>query len=305
MNSLGSAKQRFTLPSSEIDPVFGKVFYQNVGSDIEVTFTILMPRISEGWKTGVALDASSSMKAVYGKLPRASENLVETEARKFLHYLADRLDADGKTTAIYWACSGIKQIEVIGNLQASQCDNLKIEGPIEEYFGSMTNLLPALRYFVETFIDATHGMYIFLTDGQIDDFLDVKQYCIDLARQITSGERNPIKCVLIGIGEKVKIRQLQELDDLDMITGFDLWDYHIAKDMRETTDIFAELVDESVMVAYVAAIYDDENNLIKQFTDGLPGRVSFSIPQSSSFFELEIAGQRIRQAVYVNGGQPK
>ena len=59
------------------------------------------------------------------------------------------------------------------------------------------------------------------------------------------------------------------------------------------------------MVAYVAAIYDDENNLIKQFTDGLPGRVSFSIPQSSSFFELEIAGQRIRQAVSVNGGQPK
>lgn len=94
MNDLNSA-ERVTLSSSEIAPVFGKVFYQNIGFDVEVTFTILMPRISEGWKTGVALDASSSMRAVYGKSSKLTENLVEMEARKFLYYLADRLDADG------------------------------------------------------------------------------------------------------------------------------------------------------------------------------------------------------------------
>lgn len=95
MNALNST-ERVTLSSSDIDPVFGKVFYQNVGSNIEVTFTILMPRISEGWKTGVALDASSSMRAAYGKSSKPTENLVEMEARKFLYYLADRLDAEVK-----------------------------------------------------------------------------------------------------------------------------------------------------------------------------------------------------------------
>ena len=243
MNALNST-ERVTLSSSDIDPVFGKVFYQNVGSDIEVTFTILMPRISEGWKTGVALDASSSMRAAYGKSSKPTENLVEMEARKFLYYLADRLDAEGQTTTIYWACSGSRELEVLGNIQVSQCDTLTIEGPLEADFGSMTNLLPALRYFVEGFPDAANGIYLFVTDGKIDDFWAVKEYCINLAKQIMTGKRNPIKCVLIGIGEKVNTRQLKDLDNLDAVTGFDLWDYHVAKDMRETTDIFAELVDE-------------------------------------------------------------
>ena len=51
------------------------------------------------------------------------------------------------------------------------------------------------------------------------------------------------------------------------------------------------------MVASTAAIYDDENTVVKQFTDGLPGRVSFLMRDSSLFFELEVAGQRIRQSL--------
>jgi hypothetical protein len=300
MNSANFSHKKHCLSTTEINPIFGKVTHQILGAEAEVTFTILMPRISEGVKTGVALDASSSMKGVYGKLPKSSENLVEIEARKFLYYLADRLDGDGETTAIYWACSGVEGVEVLGSFQAEQCAELPIEGPQEAFFGSMTNLLPALRYFVEKFSEASNGMYIFVTDGQIDDFWEVKQYCIDLAKGIISGERNPLKCVLIGIGEKVNSRQMQELDNLDEVTGFDLWDYHLAKDMRETTDIFAELVDESVIVAPVAAIYDDQHHLVTQFTDGLPGRVSFRLPKTASFFELEVAGQTIRQPLTIS-----
>jgi len=299
MNALHLTK-KVTLSSSEINPIFGKVFYKSVGSDVEVTFTLLMPRISEGWKTGVALDASQSMKFSYGKLSKPTENLVEIEARKFLYYLADHLDAEGQTTTIYWACSGGRELEVIGDIQASECSTLKIDGPVEADFGSMTNLLPALRYFVEGFPNARNGIYLFVTDGRINDFLEVKEYCINLANQIISGKRNPIKCVLIGVGEKVDTRQLQYLDNLDVVTGFDLWDYHVAKDMRETTDIFAELVDESVIVATTATIYDDQNTVIKQFTDGLPGRVTFLMRDSSSFFELEVAGQRIRQSLLIS-----
>jgi len=299
MNALHLTK-KVTLSSSEINPIFGKVFYQSVDADVKVTFTLLMPRISEGWKTGVALDASQSMKPVYGKLSKPTENLVEIEARKFLYYLADHLDAEGQTTTIYWACSGGRELEVIGDIQASECSTLKIDGPVEADFGSMTNLLPALRYFVEGFPNARNGIYLFVTDGRINDFLEVKEYCINLANQIISGKRNPIKCVLIGVGEKVDTRQLQYLDNLDVVTGFDLWDYHVAKDMRETTDIFAELVDESVIVATTATIYDDQNTVIKQFTDGLPGRVTFLMRDSSSFFELEVAGQRIRQSLLIS-----
>ncbi|MBR8831313.1 MAG: hypothetical protein N5P05_001497 [Chroococcopsis gigantea SAG 12.99] len=299
MNNISFVSKKISLPTTEINSIFGKVTYQIIGEEAEITFTILMPSISEGFKTGVALDASSSMKGFYGKLPRSQENIVETEARKFLYYLADRLDADGETTAIYWACSGVKQIEIIGSFQASQCADLTIEGPVEEFFGSMTNLLPALSYFVETFTLATNGLYIFVTDGQINDFLEVKKYCIDLAKDIAIGERNPLKCVLIGLGEKIDTKQMAELDNLDGVTGLDLWDYHVAKDMREITDIFAELVDESVMVAPVATIYDDRDRPLTRFTDGLPGRVTFRLPRTATYFELEVAQQRIRQPLSI------
>jgi hypothetical protein len=301
---MNSPTQKFSLPTAELHPVFGKITYRFLDADeVEITFTILMPRVSEGVKTGVALDASSSMKGLYGQLPRARENLVEKEAREFLYYLADRLDADGETAAIYWACSGVEGVEAIGSFPASRCADLRIEGPVEAFFGSMTNLLPALRYFVNRFASAREGLYIFVTDGQIDDFLEVKQYCIDLATAIVRGDRPPLKCVLIGVGEKVDTRQMRELDNLDRITGVDLWDYHVARDMREITDIFAELVDESVFVATAATIYDDRHHPVRQFTDGLPGRVSFRLPKTAAFFELEVAGQMIRQPLSFRGGE--
>ncbi len=140
----------------------------------------------------------------------------------------------------------------------------------------------------------------------------------------------------------------QDYLDLDAVIGFDLWSYHVAKDMREITDVFAELVDESIMVAPVAAIYDDrlsrlcvdkailcstvtefhqfpsykivasytvstfdpgepddQNTLTKQFTDGSPGQFSFLMRESSSFSELEVAGQSIRQSLLTSASSSR
>ena len=49
-----------------------------------------------------------------------------------------------------------------------------------------------------------------------------------------------------------------------------------------------------------AAIYDDQNTVIKQFTDGLPGRVSFLMRDSSSFFELEVPARLIQNIALHN-----
>jgi hypothetical protein len=337
-------RQKITLPSAVLSPIFGKVFYEAIGENLEVTFTILMPRIGEGWQTGVAIDASASMKDLYGQrligtLPAAviqayvrkkwiyktqkdgdrllslepsayedainnkylswSENLVQEESRKFIHYLADRLDADGGTTVIYWACGNGNEIEVLGDVQTKDCAVLTVDGPQHSEFGEGSKLLPALKYFIERFADAYHGMYIFITDGRLDDLEAVKSYSRDLAVRIQKGQQAPLKCILIGMGSQVNQTQLKELDDLDTQTGFDLWDYKLATDMRQVTEIFAELVDESVIVAPVANIYDDRGHLIKPFTDGLPARVNFTLPQTSRFFELEVVGQaeRFRQVI--------
>jgi hypothetical protein len=339
------------LPSTMVAKEFGEVNVRRVGKDNQILFTILMEptgTASEGWQTGVALDASGSMMHAFGKgiepvpgkevpdhvwqdhirrgwltfvqhqgqqipipgrqcmedLVRRgyfvwSKNEVEPLARRMTAYLASNLDADGGTTVIYWACGDGRDVEVIGDYTAEQCELAAFEGPDKVDFGSETHLMPAVKYFAERFADAKNGMYIFVTDGELNDLEEVKRYTIRLCKDIAAGKRNPLKCVLIGIGENINEDQMEQLDDLESGTDVDIWDHKIAKEMRALVEIFAEVVSEHQIVAPTARIFSEQGELVKNFTDGLPARVSFAMPAESKYFELEVEGQRIRQSVVV------
>src|SRR5205085_4101515 len=65
-----SADQDYAMPSHETAKEFGKVDVRRSGAEVHVRLTILMEpegREAEGWQTGVALDASASMKGWYGR----------------------------------------------------------------------------------------------------------------------------------------------------------------------------------------------------------------------------------------------
>ncbi|MBT9142133.1 MAG: hypothetical protein DDT32_00606 [Syntrophomonadaceae bacterium] len=226
-----------------------------------------------------------------------SKNEIEPLAQSITAYLASNLDADGGTTVIYWACGNGKQIEVIGDLTEEDCKTASFAGPSKTNFGVGTYLMPAMRYFVDRFKDAKRGMYIFITDGRLDDLNEVKRYTKELAKRIAAGERNPVKCVLIGVGDKIDEDQMGELDDLETDTDVDIWDHKIANEMRALVEIFAEVVSETQIVAPTATIYDDSGNVVQRFTDGLPAKVAFSMPASSKAFELEVGNRRLRQTV--------
>ncbi|MFT2520401.1 hypothetical protein ACMWQB_29720, partial [Escherichia coli] len=81
-------------------------------------------------------------------------------------------------------------------------------------FGTGTQLLPAVRYFVERFKDAPWGLYIFITDGELHDLAEVMRYSTQLAREIAAGKRRPLKFVLIGVGPDINEAQMEALDDL-------------------------------------------------------------------------------------------
>ena len=142
-----------------------------------------------------------------------------------------------------------RRIEVLGDFTAQQCKQLAISGPTQHPFGAGTYLVPALHYFCERFAAARRGMFLFLTDGKIDDLDDVKRYSEELAKLVFSGQRNPLKCVLIGVGDKVDEHQMRELDELRNETGVALWDHKIAHNLRDLRDVFAEVVDENQIVA--------------------------------------------------------
>jgi len=336
----------YTVPSNETAKEFGKIVVRMNGNNYSIEATVLMePQGSEaeGWQTGVALDASASMKAAFGKalegkVPpdvaksyiekgwvdrkvedgrtvetlkrtafedaiargflRFTPNVVEPIGREFLRYLAGSLDADGGTTLIYWACGDGSKIEVVGDPTEDDCATLELKGPSTVSFGKGTMLQPAMQYFIDRFADASRGMYVFITDGRLDDLDKVKAYTTNICKEIAAGKRNPVKCVLVGVGYKVDESQMEELDDLDTGTEIDVWDHKIAKEMRALVEIFAEVVSENQIVAPTGSIYEDSGSRVRFYSDGLPARLEFDISTSSKGFELEVAGQRIKQKLF-------
>ena len=335
------------LPTDITVREFGEVNFSVRGGQMEVNFTILMkPDKSQGWQTGVALDASESMRADYGRSldskgipkeviqgylhkgwakhvtvdgnrsmrlePQAiqdakqngylqyTKNRMEPVARKITAYLAKELDEDGGTTVVYWACgAGGGEYEVVGDVTADQCMNLKLNGPTKTRFGQGTRLTPVARYFVDRFHDANKGIYIFLTDGRIDDEDELTRYTVELARGIEAGRVNDVKFVLVGIGKQIDQAQMLRLDDLETGTEIDIWDHKIAAEMRDILDLFAEVVNENMIVAPWAKIYDDSGRVVKDLPRGLTAFTEFTMPASSEYFELQLPDRRLRQPMTV------
>ena len=292
-----------------VDP-FGEVnVYPAAGGKTRVTATILMEPHKEGAQTGIALDGSGSMAKLYGvgdgggilssifSRQSAPRNEITPVAQKLCAYLAKRIDADGGTTCIYWAVGpGGSEVEVIGDLRAEEAEK-HIFGPPRD-FGTGTQILPAVRYFVDRFKDAPWGFYVFITDGELHDLDAVKDYSTRLAREITARKRNPLKFVLIGVGPDINESQMEELDDLDTGTPVDLWDHKLAAEMRVLQEIFAEVVEANARVADHGKILDPQGRLIRDYSDtGLPAQLEFEVPVQSDYFTLEVNGVRIHQGL--------
>jgi len=295
-----------TLPSSQIVYPFGKInIWHQADGKKKVRAYIIVERPFEGAKTGVAIDGSASLRSAYG-YPGGlrglfsnnldSPNIVCMETQKVCAYLAHSLDVDGTTSAIYWGSGkGDEGIEIIGDLSERQAVTYDFKGP--KKFGARTMLTPAMKYFIERFRDAKWGMYIFITDGWIDDLREAKLYTHQLAKEIEGGKHNPLKLILIGVGSQVEERQMIELDDLDTGTKVDLWDHKIASEMSQLAEVFTEVVDETNILAENGQIRDANGNLIRDFRDtGLPALLEFTLPaDANEAFILELGGQIIRQ----------
>lgn len=297
------------IPSTKVVEPFGEVnvFLQADGS-IRVKATILMTPTVEGAQTGLAIDGSASMKQMFGVgaavsalFAASTPNHVEPVARMLASYLAN-FDSDGKTTVIYWACGpGGAQIEEMGDMDAATAKVKNFSAP--KHFGTGTKLLPALKYFIETkFADAPWSIFIFITDGIVEDLAEVQAYSLLLAQQIAAGKRQFVKLILIGVGYEVDEGQMSALDDLDYGglkspdgQEIDLWDHKLAAEMQKIEEIFAEVVSSDATLAPSADVLDGAGNHVKpigrnSYKDGLPALLEFVVPAGSTEFSLVLPG---------------
>lgn len=334
------------LPSNMIHKAFSEIDVNEAGDKLEVCYSAMVDLagdMAEGWQTGIAIDASTSMSNAFGKglkgaVPedikkkykgkgwiltrehdgrtmhywkeeayedaiknghlKTTSNIVEPEARKFSSYLAEQLDAEGRTNIIYWACGKDgKGIEELGELDFKRCLTMEFKGPKNNKFGEATHLLPAVEYFEKKYRTAKRGLFIFITDGYLEDLDALKNFTRNLVREIKEGKRNLFKAILIGVGDDIDENQMVELDDLVTGTDVDIWDHKIAHEMKDVLEIFSELVDENMVIAPFGTIYDSDGKVVKKFNDGVTAKGCFELPLGSTHFTLEVEGQTIKQMI--------
>jgi len=269
----------------------------------------------ENARCGLALDGSASMKGMYGataisaifKSASGSGNVVEPVARTMAAYLA-RFSSSGTVNLIYWACAPDGGgLEEIGEVNEAQAQTLNIRGPSKLSWGRKTKLLPPVRYFVDgVFRQAPWAIAVFITDGIIEDLEEVKSYCLQYAREIARGQRKFCKLVLIGLGNEVDEKQMEELDDMFEGSGLkmpgngddiDLWDHKLASEMRQLHEVFAEVVSEKIIVADSGRVLDSSGRVVMDYSDGVPALLRFNLPRGSRSFTLDLPGHKVTQDI--------
>lgn len=337
----------FTIAAHDTIGEFSNVTVRKRGQLFHIQLTLLgepQNRFSRAWTTGLAIDASASMKVEYGRrvigslpykhyndyqgkgwissenrdgrrakslqqpavtdalakgLIRLSPNTMDFIAPELIAYLASRMDFDASTLLIYFSGGNGSQLETVGEITANEAASLTLDGPEQMMFGDKSLLLPALKYFADRFKDAPLGLIVFVTDGQIDDLNEVIKYTNQLASETVANKRPSLKCVLVGVGEAIDEVALKQLGSHDTGTHVNLWDYMIVSELQDFLRIFAEVVRDSQVVAPKGAVFDSRGNKVKDFPRGIPGRIGFTLPVTSPWFELELPGQRLRQTVTI------
>lgn len=305
---------------SKLAEPFGEVnIHTRASGELEIVATILIVPDLDGARAGLALDASASMKRMYGASGVVSgifgsaaglPNIVEPVARTMANFMT-KFSSNGKVLLIYWACSpdGSK-IEEIGELDEQESLSAVIRGPKRLPWGRGTRLLPPIELFVERFkgapargVDKPAAICVFVTDGIIEDLQLVKDYCFSMARRIGTAEQPFIKFFLLGVGEEVDEAQMTELDDMFEGTDMkdhlgnpiDLWDHQLASDMTSLEQLFKEFVSEKTIVIPSGRVVDQAGTVCQEYADGVPALMRFVLPAGSSSFTLEFAGGKVTQ----------
>jgi hypothetical protein len=225
------------------------------------------------------------------------KNLVEPQMQWMLEYLASK-DRNGALRVSYWATGDGSQLEMIGELGASDAKSFKFPGP--KSYGKGTIMLPVLRDYVaylreQVKAGARRGLAVIITDSQLYDAADVLAYSTQVAKEIAAGRLPRLNFVLVGVGEQVDEEQMEQICHFEYPGVGHLWCHRVADRMEEMADLVAVLVDATMTVAAGGTIYDDKDKVLKVYEGRLPAVLEFDVPKGTASFTLEVGGQRFTQ----------
>ncbi len=230
--------------------------------------------------------------------PMERTNEVEQPVREMLQYLATK-DRNGKLRVAYWACGkGGRQLEQIGELSAADAPARTFPGPKDA--GTGTCLAPALEDFVAYVRPlkaqgCTRACGVFVTDGQIQDQGAVQTLSRKIAEQVSRAELPKVHLVLVGVGEQVSEKQMEEIAHVDHPGAEHLWCHRVAEEMHRMSELVSGLVDETMSVATGGTVYDSQGSVVRRYEGRLPAVLEFRLPPGHRYFSVEIDGRRYEQ----------
>jgi hypothetical protein len=281
-----------------------------------VRATLLHDPTVEGLDMAIYMDGSGSMQDEYaykrnvngggflgwlfGK-PRTVEvlpNEVEPQVQWMLEYLASK-DRNGLLRVAYWACGLTgRDVEVIGELKGVDVKQHKFPGP--KHMGNRTMLAPAMKDYVlylqeQVKQGARCGCAVFVTDGQLHDADEVTRFSRKVAQEVARGHLPRINFILVGVGDAVDEKQMEDICHEEYPGVGHLWCHRIAAEIKQVAELVAVLVDETMTVAAGGTVYDDKGRVLKIYEARLPAVLEFEIPDGCKSFTLEVNGQRYTQ----------
>jgi hypothetical protein len=283
---------------------FGEVKYRPTPSgDYEVQ-VIVMPGpefpLPEKLTTALAIDGSRSMlKSFGGHLPpimRKKGNKVYPIAAEMASLLASK--SDDKTSLVYWSCgSEGGDFEPVGTMTSQDISHYAFEGP--QNWGTATKLTPVVRFFWESVFaeTATPCLAVIITDGAWDD--DDHRQLLELTKviceQIASGQRQLMKCVLLGwenesnAAEITRINdRFNDLNNFESGVDVDVWYHNWVNKLWDWNQLFIELVRNETLPVGGRVIDGSGNTLLT--CDEFRFGIEFIMPGTSREFTLVLDG---------------
>jgi hypothetical protein len=296
-------------------PIFSDLHLDEDGNTIKVEATFAVDVAIEKLAAAFYMDGSASMQdaknygdpgwSFLGFKIGLQRNRVKEAMRVIIPYIASK-DANGRCRVAYWATDqGGARLEPIGELTAQEADVHEFGGP--KLFGTGTQLVPALRDFVAYINNLQKGAEevkvayaIFVTDGQIHDYVAVKEYTREIAKAIMDAKFPRTVMMLVGVGPNVMHEQMEELSEMKIrnYKGRDIWCCAEADVVEDLPELVAHLLDENIPAFWGGAtITDAAGRTLVAFEDMVPAVIEFELPKNAQKFFINASGKTMEQTM--------
>jgi len=278
---------------------FAQVSFAHQPFGIRVRCVLDLPGLSKARQTtGVAIEATGAMQSWFGLGP-FSKNMIR-EVAQSLGVLLSSLDRNEGTTFLYWGTNDPGLLQPLGFRTAEQWRSFPFIAP--RTFGHSRHLLPAIKYFTEGIHPGTgrrfregstsRGIFVFLLDGAIEDFEEVRGYCLKLAEESES-DSHPITLISVGFGSQFLENSRGQMQALAAQFGrlkTPIFSSVVADELLAVPEVAREAIMANVIVAEMGVVFDASGKEIRRFPSGLPGMFEFYLSANATAFSVNIDG---------------